>query len=89
MNIYLITATVTTGRDTFDAFVCCAASEADARLTHPSPGVVWSGSEWVNAFGRKVPHGWRDTPETVCVEMIGRAAEGVEPGVMLASFNAE
>ena len=89
MNLYLITQpdeNVT--YDTYDSAVVAAASEDEARNTHPDgsgatfpPGQYiprrpwWSLSEWTE-------------PENVSVQLIGTAASGMAAGVLCSSFNA-
>jgi hypothetical protein len=85
LYVYLVSQDEVKGYDTFDSFVCIAASEEEARDTNP----------WVNAS----PIDWDDRPKTyygdwatrrdaVKVQLIGVAIHGSIPGVVCASFNA-
>lgn len=79
MNLYLISQDENNDFDTWDAAVVAAASEHDARNTHPGGNSQWGRESW---------SGWCRSPEAVKVEKIGRAAKGVKSGLILASFNA-
>lgn len=85
MKLWLIEQDSVGGYDTYDSAVVCAATEEDAKNTHPS-GVLWSElpekPEWWQ---------WKDTwgaPETVKATYIGEAAPDLPPGAVCASFNA-
>lgn len=78
MNLYLISQDANRGYDSYDSAVVAAASEEEARNTHPS-------DEWPTA-GR-TNWDWTDAAN-VKVKLIGTAAEGIEAGVVCASFNA-
>ena len=79
MNLYLIKQTINNGYDTYDSAIVAAHTEAFAKLIHPNTCKILcseGGDEWC------------ENPEDVIVEYLGKAAEGVEYGVVLASFNA-
>lgn len=82
------------GYDETDSFVVAASDEATARLTHPSTVLPHNPYRWNVEAGRwvnsKFDDGgvWPISPEAVVVKEIGVAAEGVEPGVVIESFNA-
>lgn len=86
MFIYHVQGTAS-GYDTYDSFVCAAASADDARRTHPSGGYSWDDTRrsWS-------PNPWSDewdaSIDTVTVILIGEAVPGVEAGVICASYNA-
>jgi hypothetical protein len=77
MNLYKISQAANNGYDTYDALIVAAESEEVARLIHPDDG-GW-GDRWST---------WCGNPEEVVVELVGVAAEGIEPGIVLGSFNA-
>lgn len=79
MNLYRLTQNENRGYDTYDACIVAARTLDDAAQIHPS------------AFCKKCwdqSGSWASTPENVNVEYIGKAATGIERGVILASFNA-
>jgi len=82
LKLFLITQRVATGYDTYDSAVVAAESAEKARETHPSSyaGIVprrpWDGYDWASS------------PDLVVAKLIGEAAPGIEPGVIIASFNA-
>lgn len=80
LRLWLIMQDEEAGYDTYDGAVVCAASEGDARRIHPC------GSD--DGWGRMDAY-WAKDPERVTARMIGTAAPGVPPGVVLASFIGE
>lgn len=80
MKLYLISQSENTDYDTYDSAVVCAPDEETARGMHPSNGhkIMWGG-EWSE---------WCKNREAVNVEYLGDAMEGIEQGVICASFNA-
>lgn len=78
MNIYKVSRTDDVSYDEYEAFVCAAESEDEARMMHPGFG-GWDQvcADWVR----------REERDTLKVEMIGQAACGVT-GIILESFNA-
>jgi hypothetical protein len=85
MNLYLLSQTENTDYNTFDSCIVAAHSSEEARLIHP-----WHYNPYVNGTPWNASRGstWAFTPEGVTVKFIGVAAEDIEPGVVLASFNA-
>ena len=75
MKLYLLKGTAP-GYVTYDSAVVAAKSVKLARMIHPDGRGVWDNGYWV------------ETPEDVTVKYLGVAGEGVEAGVILASFNA-
>ena len=80
MNLYLISQTINNGYNTYDSAVVCAENEEEARMTHPDGRKDWDGEMdyWDD---------WCDAKD-VKVKLIGTSVEGVERGVVCASFNA-
>lgn len=82
MNLYKISQTVNNGWDTYDSAIVAAENEEEARRTYPSG---YAEKEWWND---NRSYSWCSTLEQVKVEFIGVAKEGIEKGVIVASFNA-
>jgi hypothetical protein len=78
MNLYRISQDKNRDYDSYDSAVVAAESEEAARNTHP-------GGEWPKPGSRNWD--WTE-PENVTVKFIGKAADGIEAGVICASFNA-
>ena len=75
LKLWLISQEENTGWDTYDSIVVAAKTEEEARLINPV-------GEW------KLYSAWCSSPDKVNVEYLGIATEGVEPGIVLSSFNA-
>lgn len=86
MNLYLISQDENLGYDTFDSAVVAAESEDAARKIHPGSGGEYPDPDPWDDPG--YPGVWCQTPEAVNVKFIGVAADGIEAGVVLASFHA-
>ena len=82
MNIYLITQEINDGWDTYDSAVVVAESVDDARSIHPN-GV----DDTVMLTPENTWYSWPGQ-EDVQVKEIGVIFEGMERGVVCASFNA-
>jgi len=82
MNLYLLSQNENNNYDTFDSCVVCAENEYEARNIMPD---FESGKpfEPSNSFGT-----WAFSIEGVEVELIGIAADTVNKGIVIASFNA-
>lgn len=90
MNLYLLERPTQHWYDEYDSLVVCAESPAKARRIHPrstEPALwkdkaldVWNGIEDRNGC-------WIDA-DKVLVKYIGKAASGMVPGVVVASYNA-
>ncbi|GHU92636.1 hypothetical protein FACS1894208_00120 [Clostridia bacterium] len=79
MNLYLLTQSERCGYDTYDSCVVVAESEDDAVTIHPKGD---------NAWWREFSRVWASDPETVHAKYLGVATDGLERGMVLASFNA-
>ena len=97
MKLWLISQSKNNDYDTYDSAVVAAETEEQARRTHPdnkgSCDKVWDDSlgAWRHKdspeAGWGVGRTWTE-PHHVAIKYIGEAAEGTEPGVICASFNA-
>ncbi len=94
MNIYKIERTDTWGYDDYDSAVVVAATAKDARETYPNGiGGLYSYCSGQGCFVTEQAKpfswgGWPQTTDLVKATLIGTAADGMEPGVVCASFNA-
>ena len=79
MNLYLLTQLRVLGYDTYDSVIVCAKNPKEAKQFHPDGNTLPSSS---------YSKSWVDDPDQVDCKLIGEAARGVPPGVVLASFNA-
>ena len=75
LKLWLISQNEHVGLDSYDSAVVAAKTEEEARLINPD-------GEW------KLYSAWCSSPDKVHVEYLGIATEGVEPGIVLSSFNA-
>ena len=75
LKLWLISQEENTEWDTYDSAVVAARTEEEARLINP-------GGDWELSID------WCSSPDKVHVEYLGIATEGVEPGIVLSSFNA-
>lgn len=84
MNVYLLEQEENEDYDTYDSFVCIAATEDDAIDTCPSG--EGRSRKWTKP-GRRYST-WAVRRESVKCTLIGVAVDGAKPGVVCASFNA-
>ncbi|WAQ79321.1 hypothetical protein E20_20 [Escherichia phage E20] len=75
LKLWLISQSENRGHDSFDSAVVAAYTEEEAKQINPD-------GEW------KLYTAWCSSPDKVHVEYLGIATEGVEPGIVLSSFNA-
>lgn len=75
MKLYLISQDVNNDWDTYNSLVVAAKNEEEARNTNPVGRVEWPYRNWC-------------APEQVKVQLIGEAVDGIEKGVICASFTA-
>lgn len=80
MKLYHISQSEVRGLDTYSDAVVCASSEEDAVTIHP--GFGWDTDLW--SSGRE----WCKSPDSVTVKYLGEATEGIERGIICASFHA-
>jgi hypothetical protein len=90
LHLYRISQSVNIDYDVYDSAVVAATSEDDARSIHPDssfhPGPVpASEDESGNDDDYSNDWCWR---EDVDVEYVGEARDGMQRGVICASFNA-
>ena len=95
MKLYLLSQDTNDGYDTYDSCVVAAVDHVEAVRISPDRSRVWSvkHSCWMlRMFDGKLEkdrHGtWVDDLSLIKVEQIGVARDGVEQGVICASFNA-
>lgn len=81
MKLFLIEQYENMDYSTYDSAVVAAPDEAAARYMHPKTGKPVD--DWI-AGGLS----WCSGPEHVAVRYLGEAADGVEQGVVCASYNA-
>ena len=74
MNLYLLSQSEETHYDSYNFCVVAAKSEAEAQKIHPSG----NNERWGN-------QSWASTPKNVEVELLGKAIENIESGVVCAS----
>lgn len=81
MNLYLLSQTVNDGYDTYDSVVVAAETPENAIQIHPNETKFkdWTWEETGS---------WVDELNEVSCNLIGKAVEGTEEGVILASFRA-
>jgi hypothetical protein len=77
MKLWIIRQDAVSGYDTYDSASVAAETMEEARATHPGR------YGWENSGGT-----WCVSPEAVIATLIGEAAENIDAGVILASFNA-
>jgi|688.fasta_scaffold1373915_1 hypothetical protein len=83
MNLYKISQIVNNDWDTYDSAIVAAENEEEAKKINPCQYAV---EEWW--VGAREYSSWCFKLEDVKVELIGVAKEGIEKGVVIASFNA-
>lgn len=88
LYIYRIWQDENNDYDTYDSAVVIAASEEDARNTHPASIHSWSARLSQGQLWSKNSNSWCQQPDDVGVTLLGTAAAGSKPGVVCASFNA-
>lgn len=77
MKLWLLTQTATDGWDTYDSVIVAAETEKEAKEIHPQGEKGWESIST-----------WAPGPDRVSARYIGRAANKIKKGVILASFNA-
>ena len=75
MKLYLLSQIVNCGYDTYSNCVVCANDHDDAAMITPNPDGKWG-------------NGWAHRPEEIIVEYLGEARDGLERGVICASYHA-
>ena len=92
MNIYKVSQNKNTGYDTYDSFVIICETEEQARYANPGGFYRWHDNAWYFQYsdGREKAENdntWCDAKD-VEVELVGKAEEGKEIGIICSSFNA-
>jgi hypothetical protein len=80
MKLYHIRQSEAKGYDTFSDMVVCAESEEDAKTIHPY-------GDWGDGFWG-ASSTWCKSPEQVTAKYLGEAVDGIERGIICASFHA-
>ena len=83
MKLFLIEQDQNDYYDSYDSAVVVADTEESARSTNPSNGQPMKENDWTVNYSS-----WCNGPEHVTVRYLGEAIDGVEPGIVCASFNA-
>ena len=85
MNLYLISQNERNDWDTYDGAVVCANDENEARNMDPQEKLDgFRVMDWTDT----TRYDWCSSPDKVKVVLIGTAADGSKPGVVLSSFRA-
>ena len=79
MNIYLISQDENNDYDTYDSVIVVAENNKEAVKIHPDG----DDAEWDRRYST-----WASSPSKVSAALIGKASDDIQPGVVLASFNA-
>jgi hypothetical protein len=82
VSLYLLTQRDHLGYDAYDSMVVAAYDDNQARHTHPAIRPDSKVTDW------KDYDCWARSPESVQVRYLGVATEGIQPGILCASFNA-
>lgn len=85
MNLYLITRNDGVDYDQYDSAVVAAPDEEDAKALIEQDLHGWTNTDW--KYVEKVlvvTHAELD----IAIELIGTAVDGIEPGIVVASYNA-
>lgn len=92
MNIYKISQSVHNGYDTYDAAIVAAETSQEAQVIHPGRRQIWSPkhNQWVDPSYPDDPYDYRDWApiDAVTVQLLAENVPNLQPGVILASFNA-
>ena len=83
MKLFLISQDENQYYDTYDSAVVCAPDELTAQHMNPSSGQPMTPKEWT-----RLHSSWASEPDHVTVRYLGEATDGVEQGIVCASFNA-
>ena len=94
MKLYKISQDENMDYDTYDSAIVCAENKDEAKKTCPDEGYTFKDgkfSQLVNFSDGElltVCHTWATKLESIRVEYIGKAKEGLKKGIIIASFNA-
>lgn len=95
LYLYLLSQDENSGYDTYDSCIVCAESEDEAKRIYPDEYCIWDESKngwiWRNPVdpdARCCVTDWATRIENIHCKLIGTAADGIEKGVVIASFNA-
>lgn len=85
MNLYLITRNDGVDYDQYDSAVVAAPDEEYAKALIEQNLYGWTNTDW--KYVEKVLVATR-TDLDITIELIGTAVDGIEPGIVVASYNA-
>lgn len=85
MFLYRISQDVNNDHNTYDSAVVCAGSEDEARMMHPARLACDDCEEW---NGKDEEFSMWCAAKDVQVEIIGTAANNLQRGLIVASYNA-
>jgi hypothetical protein len=85
MNLYLISQKTNDDYDTYDSAVVVSPDEDTARNIHPLNGEIIN---WEEHKKNSDLDNWCESPNDVRVKLIGISIEGLEQGVVCASYRA-
>jgi hypothetical protein len=90
MKLWHISQSINSDEGAFDNAVVAAESEEACRQIHPGNDkydASIGGWVWQTVSGeRKVSTDWARSPKQVTARLLGEAAEGIQAGVIVASF---
>jgi hypothetical protein len=94
MNLYLLEQDTNTGYDTYDSAIVAAPNDFAAKRVSLRPDYYeWSSTHnsWMFLYASGPEPEDMDSwalPSAITATYIGKAAEGIKEGLVLASFNA-
>ena len=83
MKLYMISQEENNDDDTYSDAVVAAPDELTARNMHPCNGEQMTGAGWAVLYSV-----WCSSIDHVIVKYLGDATDGIEQGVICASFHA-
>lgn len=90
LSLYLLTQRGIISDDTYDSCLVCAESEDAAKRIHPDTDYIWRDGEgwiWKDRGYKHDGAEWPNRLENIRCKLIGTAQEGIEKGVVIASYN--
>lgn len=89
LNLYLVSRTDNWGMDEYSAFVVCASSEEEAKLTHPY-NYEFSKEGWLDRGVIIQYDAWVDVSQvdSLKIKLLGTAVPSLEKGIICSSYHA-